>query len=176
MILKTKICKWNKQKENVQILLVFHSMFSSRICNIDFPVSIRKLQFSSLPPLPVHISPSLLGQQTKLLQLLVQLIVNLPPPPVCRVTRVHELVLYVPVTVIVPVTQPWLQPQVMYRVQLRRVRPEQPVILLLLERGVGPEVLQVVNPSRKSVPPHEDLVEEALVASVVRNDVVTVVH
>lgn len=151
-------------------------MFPSRICNIDFPVLIRKLQYSSPSSLPVQIILPLLRQPTKPLQLLVQLIVNLPPPPVRRVTRVDVVIHHVPVTVIVPVTQPRLPPQVMYRVQLRWVRPEQPVFHGLLTRSVGPKILQVVHPPRKSVPPHENLVEVALVAAVVRNDVVAVGH
>lgn len=151
-------------------------MLPSRISDIDLPVLIRKPKFPRLSPFPVQISPPHLGQPTKPLQPPVHGVVHPPPPLVRNVTGVDALVRHVPVTVVIPVTEPRLPPQVMYGVEFWWVRPEQLVLHAGLVCRIRPEILQEIDPPRQAVPPHKDLVEVALVAAVVRNDVFAVVH
>lgn len=152
-------------------------MRPSRICNIDPPMAVGQLLLPRHPPFPVQLRSPPLRQPAKALQLHVHGVVELPPPPVRHVTRVHKTVLRIPVAVVVSVTQPWLPPQVMNRVNLGRVSPEELVpVADLGHGGIGPEVLQEVDPPRKPVPPDEHLIEEALVAAVVGDDVAPAVH
>lgn len=128
------------------------------------------------PPLPIQLSPTPFREPAQPPQPLIHGVVKLPPPAVRHVTRVNQLFLHVPVAIIVPVTLPRLPPQVVNGVQLGRVRPDQPVLHPLFQRRVRPEILQEVHPPRQPVPPHEHLVKEPLVPSVVRNDVVSEAH
>ncbi|KAL0438712.1 UNVERIFIED_CONTAM: hypothetical protein Slati_2354200 [Sesamum latifolium] len=137
----------------------------SWISNIDPPMLILKPHFPRNLPAPLHLYLPLLRQPTEPLQPLFHVVVHLPPPLVRGVARVDPLIRHIPVAVVVPVALPWLQPQVMQRVQLRRVRPEQLVLHARLDRGIRPEVLQEVDPPRQPLPPHEHLVQEPLIAA-----------
>lgn len=64
----------------------------------------------------------------------------------------------------------------MYRIQHRRIRTEQLVLNASLGGGIGPEVLQKVDPPRKPMPPHENLVQETLIAAVVGDDLFPTGH
>nr|GMC78643.1 hypothetical protein PanWU01x14_282420 [Ipomoea batatas]GMD22181.1 hypothetical protein PanWU01x14_282420 [Ipomoea batatas]GMD42831.1 hypothetical protein PanWU01x14_282420 [Ipomoea batatas]GMD94551.1 hypothetical protein PanWU01x14_282420 [Ipomoea batatas] len=66
-----------------------------------------------------------------------------------HVASINALVADVPIAIVIPVTEPRLDAQIMYG---------------------------EIHPPGQAVPPHEDLVEEALVAAVVRNDVVRPPH
>lgn len=152
-------------------------MRASRICNIDPPMPIDQSLLPSNPPFPLQLRLPPLRQPAKVLQLLVHSVMDLPPSMMRHVTRVHKTLLHIPIAVIISVTQPWLPPQVMNRVNFGRIGTEKLVLKAdFINGGIGPEILQEVDSPWKAVPPDEHLVEEALVAAVVRNDVVSAFH
>lgn len=148
----------------------------SWISNINPQMGIHGAHFPSNLPIPLQFNFPLLGKPTHLLQPLFHGVVHLPPPRVRLVARVHALIRHIPVAVIVPVTEPRLQPQVMDRVQLRRIRPEQLVLHAGLNRRIGPEILQEIDPPRQPVPPDEHLVQKPLIPAVVGDDLVPAAH
>lgn len=101
---------------------------------------------------------------------------HFPPPAVRHVTGIDILIDYIPIAIVISVAEPRLPAQIVYGVDFRRVSPEKPILDSGLHGAIGPEVLKEVDPPGKTVPPHEHLVEEALVAAVVGNHVFAVAH
>ena len=102
---------------------------------------------------------------------------HLPPPGVRDITSEFAHRGVVPVAVIVPEAQPWLQAQVVENVEDRGIGAEQLSLLRLHLLAVAlPEVLQEVHVLGDAVPPCENLVQVTLVSAIVRRDLVDVVH
>lgn len=148
----------------------------SWIRNINPPTLMHQPQFLSIFPLAFQLNLPLLRQPTKPLQALIHGVMHAPPPRVRHIAGVDPLIGNIPVAVIVSVTEPRLQPQKMYRVHSRWVRPEQLVLHRRLIGRIGPEILQKIHPPRQPVPPHEHLVQEPLIAPIVRNYLLPTVH
>lgn len=89
---------------------------------------VAQTRFPSQLPIPLQLDLSLLRQPAKLLQPVLHLVVDPPPPPVCHVARVDPLLPEIPIAIVVPIALPRLQAEVVYGIQLRRVRPEKLVL------------------------------------------------
>lgn len=151
-------------------------MFPPGICNIDLPVPIRQCHFHSSSSLPLELSVPLFRQRTKILQLLIHIIMYLPPFFMCHVTRIHKLFHHIPITIIISVAKPWLQTQIMYTVKLWWVSPKKPIFNTSFIGAISPKILQEINSSRQPMPPYKNLIEKPLVTTIVRDDVVSMVH
>ncbi|GER34150.1 RNA-directed RNA polymerase L [Striga asiatica] len=147
------------------------------VLHLHPPVPVAKVPLLSLPPVPLERRLLLRPQQTVPLQLPRHRVVDPPPRRVRHVTCELPQQLHIPVTVIVPKAKPGLEPQVVEHVEHGRVGTEHSGLHLLPPILVPfPEMLQEIHTLRNSVPPREDLVEVALIPTVVRLDLVYMVH
>lgn len=144
------------------LLFLMYKTVSSWVLGPNFPMAIRQIFLHSNTSPLLNPLTHLLRQPTIALQILRHGVVHLPPPPMSRITRENMVIPHIPVTIIVPITQPWLQTQVMNRINALTH------LMHIILSSIPLKNLQLIDPFGQPMPPREDLVEKPLVSAIVR--------
>lgn len=145
--------------------------------DVAAPMAVFRFGLLSLPPVPLQ--PGLLPcpQEAVGLELPWHPVMHLPPPCVRDIASEFTHCGIVPIAIIVLEAQPWLQAKVVENIEDRGVCAKELSLLHLHFLIVAlPEVLQEVHVLGDAVPPCENLIQVTLVSTIVRRDLVDVVH
>ena len=143
----------------VGIPQVIHKMVLSRVLNLDSPMPISQTSSPSYPSLFPYPCIHFLSESTVWLQILWHGLENLPPPLVGWVTSKLMVIQLVPITIIVLVTHPWLQPQILHRITILCY------LMLLIARPI--ENFELIKLCRQPVPPCKSFIKKSLFTTII---------